>query len=476
MAENKENQKDTPIIVQQLKVIGMLKDISPSAINPPDSLFKSNPEFAIDIKNMRFSPLEGSTIFDLVNERGNLKIDIIDKTISDYPSQVIPGTSFLDIQGIPIGIGIMNDELIIFTTETNGTSTTTTNENSLFYYDELKSELIDTALNISYNLVPTNKILEDVNSEISTSVDILLIDSNTGNSIALTGIGVTGELRGIITFDLSNKTYTDVIITSIKTFYKKDATGERLLFNGITAKFFSKDSDLLEDYEYKLQTRYLSDICNLPFPKYTAISQGFALGTLVEFFNNASTLPRMIILNGEITHYPVDSNDNYTFTNYKNYNSKYWVYLYTKFTNTWEILNTYPETLPIADLILLHYYQLIPVNSYPYFYSGEITLVDSDNTAEIVAVFDRTNNIGSLSPDESVIEYFEYTSILDTSTLIFNTPFTFKRIQVQIGAITEIFTTTTPEEIEHTTYRCVNSTPDIAKDGVFTIIINSLIN
>lgn len=146
MSEN--NKKQSPIQLQQLKVRGMFKDISPSGFNPPDSMFKSNPQFAFDIKNMRFSPLDGPYLFDIVNEKGNLKLNIEDETTDKYESQKIEGTNYLEIKGIPIGINIINDELILFTTEDLEIPIEIPTENALFMFDNFQMELINNELNI----------------------------------------------------------------------------------------------------------------------------------------------------------------------------------------------------------------------------------------------------------------------------------------------------------------------------------------
>ena len=96
-----EDKNQSPIRNQQLKVIGMFKDASPSGINPPDSMFKSNPQYAFDIKNMRFSPLDGPFLFDIVNEKGNTKLNIKNITTDLYEDQSIPDTDNLEIKGTP---------------------------------------------------------------------------------------------------------------------------------------------------------------------------------------------------------------------------------------------------------------------------------------------------------------------------------------------------------------------------------------
>lgn len=74
------------------KVKGMQRDLSASAFNS---------EYAYENKNVRIMPTDESTLFSIINERGNKSVSI--EGIGDY------------IEGIPIGQAVINDELIVFT-------------------------------------------------------------------------------------------------------------------------------------------------------------------------------------------------------------------------------------------------------------------------------------------------------------------------------------------------------------------------
>lgn len=78
--------------VASFKVKGMQRDLSASAFNP---------EYAYENKNVRIAPTDDSTLFSLINEKGNKLANI--SGIGDY------------VQGIPIGQALINDELILFT-------------------------------------------------------------------------------------------------------------------------------------------------------------------------------------------------------------------------------------------------------------------------------------------------------------------------------------------------------------------------
>ena len=76
----------------QLRVKGMQRDLSASAFNP---------EYAYENKNIRIMPTDESTLFSIINERGN------------KPSSI---TGIGDnLVGTPIGQSLINNELVVFT-------------------------------------------------------------------------------------------------------------------------------------------------------------------------------------------------------------------------------------------------------------------------------------------------------------------------------------------------------------------------
>lgn len=77
----------------QWKVKGMQRDLSVSAFNS---------EYAYENKNIRIMPTDESTLFSIINEKGNLEADI---------------NGIDSIKGIPIGQCLINDELVLFTTD-----------------------------------------------------------------------------------------------------------------------------------------------------------------------------------------------------------------------------------------------------------------------------------------------------------------------------------------------------------------------
>lgn len=79
------------------KVKGMQRDLAVSAFNS---------EYAFENKNIRITSTNDNTLLSLVNEKGTKEVDI---------------NGIDSIEGIPIGQAIIDEELIIFTTEINTT-------------------------------------------------------------------------------------------------------------------------------------------------------------------------------------------------------------------------------------------------------------------------------------------------------------------------------------------------------------------
>lgn len=96
------------------KVKGMNQDLSVSAFNP---------EFAFENRNLRLSTNENNTLMSWVNEKGTQQLEI---SIEENGSYVYA------INGWPIGTAILNDYLILFTTDNNGSEPENYSEDSIY--------------------------------------------------------------------------------------------------------------------------------------------------------------------------------------------------------------------------------------------------------------------------------------------------------------------------------------------------------
>ena len=81
------------------KIKGMQRDLSVSAFNP---------EYAYENKNIRIMPTKENTLLSIINEKGN-KLAYIEGIGEE-------------LQGIPIGQSVLDDELIIFTAKNSDNS------------------------------------------------------------------------------------------------------------------------------------------------------------------------------------------------------------------------------------------------------------------------------------------------------------------------------------------------------------------
>lgn len=90
------------------KIKGMNRDLSVSAFNP---------EFAFENRNLRLATNENNTLMSWVNERGTLNV-VVSITINSWAS---PSTVSY-IEGIPIGTAVINDKLVLFTTNDNASN------------------------------------------------------------------------------------------------------------------------------------------------------------------------------------------------------------------------------------------------------------------------------------------------------------------------------------------------------------------
>ena len=110
------------------KTKGMNRDLSVSAFNP---------EFSFENRNLRLSTNDGNTMLSWVNEKGTqeLDVDIIintwasasddsvqtEEVVGGSPRRPVRRRRENNIIGTPIGKAILNDQLVLFTTTSDGT-------------------------------------------------------------------------------------------------------------------------------------------------------------------------------------------------------------------------------------------------------------------------------------------------------------------------------------------------------------------
>lgn len=465
------NKKQSPIQLQQLKVRGMFKDISPSGFNPPDSMFKSNPQFAFDIKNMRFSPLDGPYLFDVVNEKGNLKLNIEDETTDEYESQKIAGTNYLEIRGVPIGTNIINDELILFTTERQGIPIEIPTENALFMFDNFQMELIDNKLHIWSELIELNNNAKEISSNILVETHIALIDTSNNNIEHIVLTTTKGELRSTIIGNLSDYTYNMIYVKKVTVFYSNNVNPNRELLTSFVGKSYLKSTNENISRKFIKKIFTFGSVLNEIFPNYSNVTEGILDSTPIINYYGFNDLPNMELINGELIS-DINISNNYNFISNKNFNNTY-KYLSYNVENDEIVMvdNNYPEDLPSTNFITIFFNEDTLIESTGYFYEGIVTLVD---TGIGIYEFHRINNIGSINPDDDIIvslhfDIFNFEIVFNTST-----QFTFRQVEITMNGITEILENTNLNEVLINSWSISNSINTQIKEGDYPITIKSL--
>ena len=106
------------------KIKGMQRDLSVSAFNP---------EYAYENKNIRIMPTTENTLLSIINEKGN-KLAYIEGIGEE-------------LQGIPIGQSVLDDELIIFTAKNSDNSEVPDIIPTIYYASTIIGEELDANIN-----------------------------------------------------------------------------------------------------------------------------------------------------------------------------------------------------------------------------------------------------------------------------------------------------------------------------------------
>lgn len=466
-----EDKNQSPIRNQQLKVIGMFKDASPSGVNPPDSMFKSNPQYAFDIKNMRFSPLDGPFLFDIVNEKGNTELNIKNITTNLYEDQNIPNTDNLEIKGTPIGINVFNDELVLFTTEDTVVPIIIPPENSLFQYKSFQIELVNNSFTARYELLELNDNSKEQSPNISTHVEFTLIDLETNNKTDLSLISNKGELRNTMRLNLSDYTYSFIFIKEIKTYYEYNTPESKLLYRNIVGLSYLKGTNSNTDSKYSARILNLSTVINVIFPNYSTEEQTFAESTTIEVISKNENAPNFELINGELIE-DISTSDNFIFTNKESFQSTYKYINYNSGTNTLVVQdNNYPAQLPDTDFIIIMYNKDSILESMPFYYEGNISI---KSTGEFTYEFNRILNIGFLEPEDELIKTLQFDCLNSEALFTTTKSFTFRQVEITINNNTEIYSNSQPVGSLMSSWSKSNTINNTIKEWTYPITIKSL--
>ena len=270
---------------------GMVKDLSESVIN--------SEEMAFNIKNFRIQPTDKrldsngnpvlGSMLSLTNERGTKQI-----TITNESSQEVT-----TISGIPIGYSVVDNELILFTTDREeAPSPSYTEENSLYNYytyvlNYFRPIYISSTgvLNFSIHLTEVgnprlifNTIPLSPSEYISFIVNYSVILKSTSDNtyiyslsfvLEISGILYNGTITSIPQYALnvpSGYTIEGILLSRIRFYYKNTSV---LLADIIPNQFYSIISISDDNYYLsKENLEILGEFNNTVFPTYTGVATG----------------------------------------------------------------------------------------------------------------------------------------------------------------------------------------------------------
>ena len=333
----------------QYKILGMHKDNSESSFEP---------KFSFDNKNIRITSLTDNSQLNIVNERGPKLINILNKTKDFFTDKhFIPDTTNLEIRGTPIGYNIIDNELILFTTENSDMPVVKIINNVLLNIKSLSGNVRGNIFTLNYILNPISNVTTNIIDNLKFKVYINLVYESEPNSeehikpIVIESIGkLTDILTYTITDNVSDKKCRFLIINKIEILYNT-----QLLFKGVIGKVY-ETIQLNRTLPALFKTvDDLAVLTNLNFPSYT---------TLLETIENSSPviysteLLRLTVINGNIINKPVlNTISNYIFKNTFPYLTDYRYYYFDTDSETLKYLEEYPDLIQKMPFGLIYFYK-----------------------------------------------------------------------------------------------------------------------
>ena len=225
------------------KIIGMQRDNSTSAFDS---------KFSFENKNIRITSTKDNTQLSIVNERGTSLITV---------KKITSPTSNLDILGTPIGYNIIDNELILFTTENNSEPTQSIDLRNYYKLSTFTIHTEGNRLTINYDIDAVQNEDTTINAGLNIKVIVNIVDNNqTISKRELTKTAKSGKLSLQL---LSN--YALVSINKVYVYYTS-----KLLY----ADYINKTIERLEDVDvYKpIVHESILGLLNNKFPFYRKFS------------------------------------------------------------------------------------------------------------------------------------------------------------------------------------------------------------
>lgn len=265
---------------QIFKVIGMWRDNSESS---------QDNKYAYENFNMRIEARDGNTQLSMENERGNERIDIVGKKISESytDAQASIANGLLEIKGTPIGYCQIGDDILLFTTETermsdeelqeyNEDPTYITNKKNIFTLSSAKIQSISvgqssSTLKLFMSLFETSdwvNFLDDLEVKIIISTlthDNIAHDEYSVSNYSAIGVKTAEPINNGLLYDFTIDSAISgdyIFVHSIEFRYNNDLAGVVDL-----RKLFS-----FSDYKYEMMNSIFT------FPYYNSSQSDFTTG------------------------------------------------------------------------------------------------------------------------------------------------------------------------------------------------------
>lgn len=296
------------------KIKGMNRDTDVSIFTP---------EYAFENMNIRIEAVEENTQLGISNEKGNLELPIYDET----------GTNVISISGVPIGYGIVDENLILFTTDAEGATIDNpiNTQNKFQIRSCVFGGIINNKLRLYINISEIGNPTRLSNLTVSLHFSIVNFNATTG-LLQVTDMGTLESVRGTdlkgVYYDFSlYNTANYIIIHELNISYNNKTV------------YYAQSATLLNTL--LTSVNIVDVISSALFPTYSA---GGVLSTLESWDTTEKFKTGYFVygLNGTLN---LESGV-YTTSDTREYK-------YAHFDSAWsEITNLLPSIPPIGDLFV----------------------------------------------------------------------------------------------------------------------------
>ena len=385
------------------KIIGMQRDNSTSAFDS---------KFSFENKNIRITSTKDNTQLSIVNERGTSLITV---------KEITSPTSNLDILGTPIGYNIIDNELILFTTENNSEPTQSIDLRNYYKLSTFTIHIENNRLTINYDIDAVQNEDITINKGLNIKVIINIVkDDQTISKYELIKKAKSGKLSFKLPYN-----YALVSINKVYVYYASDINDLLNTNKLLYADYINKTIEKLEDvdvYEPIVHESILG-LLNNKFPFYILPETKFSNSTAVE----PLITEQLDIINGYTTREYERVNPNIITVVPDSYHtSDYNLYKFNTTTDTLDkTSNALITTVNLISYNVVHFYRLkeiidtTPINALAgVSISGFPTVVYPQNTYSFTVNLEFTGEPTLVN--KAIIAYFNRPGIRVTTIEEFN--------------------------------------------------------